>query len=508
MTSGINRRDFLRVAGLLPLSLAAPRWTRRLSGAAGQQNVVVVVFDAFSAYNISLYGYQRETTPNLMRLARRAVVYHNHYAGSNFTTSGTASLLTGTLPWTHRAIKGDGEVAASFVARSFFDAFDDYYRLAYTHNPWAFTILDQFAEHIDELIPKQKLYLRSYDGFLYDLFNTDEDIASLSWARNVGIEDRYAYSLFMSHIDKALRERTYTRIRQDYPLGLPLLANGTPFLLGQAIDWIVRRLAAISPPFFGYFHFLPPHAPYRPPAQFATHFMDDGLLPLQKPVDIFAADTTHQPALTSRLQYDQFVLHVDDQFARFYRQLERSGLLDNTWLILTSDHGEMFERGIVGHGSDALYQPLMRIPLMIFEPGRQQGLDVHAPTSAVDLLPTLARLTGHAIPAWAEGTLLPPYAAGQPDPDRAIYAARATHNKPNAPLSVASTMLVKGSHKLLYYFGYPALGHGEKVQLYDVSADPEEMNDLSGAEKEFTGALLQQLKAQIALVNKPYLGQG
>ena len=74
MTSQINRRDFLRLAGLLPMSLAAPRWTRRLSGPGGQQNVVIVVFDAFSAYNISLYGYQRENTPNLARLAKRARV--------------------------------------------------------------------------------------------------------------------------------------------------------------------------------------------------------------------------------------------------------------------------------------------------------------------------------------------------------------------------------------------------------------------------------------------------
>ena len=492
------------MAGLLPLSLAAPRWTRTLSGTAGQQNVVIVVFDAFSAYNISLYGYQRETTPNLRRLSKRAIVYHNHYAGSNFTTSGTASLLTGTIPWTHRAIKGDGEVASEFVERTLFAAFDDYYRLAYTHNPWAFTLLDQFAEQIDDLIPKQKLYLRSYDSFLYDFFNTDEDIASVSWARNVGIEDQYAYSLFLSHIDKVLREKEYSRIRRDYPLGLPLLANGMPFLLAQAIDWIANRLTAISQPFFGYFHFLPPHAPYRPPAEFVTRFAGDGYHPPDKPADVFAADQIHEPVPAARMHYDQFILHADEEFGRFYDRLERSGLLENTWLVLTSDHGEMFERGIVGHGSDALYQPLMCIPLMIFEPGRQQGMEIQALTSAVDLLPTLAHLTGHAIPSWAEGVLLPPYASGQPDANRVVYAARATRNKPTAPLTVASTMLVKGDYKLHYYFGYPALHGSPKVQLYNVRADAEEMKDLSSTEKDIAAALLGELKTKIADVNRPY----
>ncbi len=100
----------------------------------------------------------------MKRLAKRAIVYHNHYAGSNFTTSGTASLLTGALPWTHRAIRTNGRVAQSFIRRTIFDAFQDYYRIAYTHNDWAFTLLDQFRNEIDELVARQKLMLQSYDS--------------------------------------------------------------------------------------------------------------------------------------------------------------------------------------------------------------------------------------------------------------------------------------------------------------------------------------------------------
>src|SRR5512141_942474 len=129
--AALNRRDFLKLAGMLPMSLAAPRWTRRLSGTSSQpQNVIIVVFDAWSGSNVSLYGYPRETTPNLARLSKRAVVYHNHYAGSSFTTSGTASILTGTYPWTHRALLGQGKMAQSFVDRSIFSVFDDYYRIS------------------------------------------------------------------------------------------------------------------------------------------------------------------------------------------------------------------------------------------------------------------------------------------------------------------------------------------------------------------------------------------
>ncbi len=184
MSGRINRRDFLKLTGLLPLSMAVPAVTRVITRSEATQtraqNVIVVVFDAFSAYNISLYGYQRETTPNLARLAKKAIVYHDHFAGSNFTTSGTASLLTGTLPWTHRAIRPDGQVAAPFVTRNIFGAFQDYYRLAYTHNGWAYTLLRQMQRETDELIPREKLLLSSYDNFIESLFRNDDDIASVS----------------------------------------------------------------------------------------------------------------------------------------------------------------------------------------------------------------------------------------------------------------------------------------------------------------------------------------
>lgn len=505
MNSHISRRDFLRLAGLLPLTFAAPQWTRKLSGVMGQKNVIVIVFDAFSASNISLYGYQRETTPNLARWAERAIVYHNHFAASNFTTSGTASLLTGVLPWSHRALADNGKVAEPFVNRTAFHAFEDYYRIAYTHNPWAFTLLDEFGNEIDDLVAREKLYLKSYDDFVSELFSVDEDIASVSWVRDMKSQDGYAYSLFLSHVDTQLQKMWYAGLGHEYPFGLPCRAIGNYFLLEQAVDWIAHELSVIAQPFFGYFHFLPPHSPYRPPREFMNRFEQDNYRPIEKPVDVFVAQQSDRSTSKSRLRYDEFVLYADREFGRFCDQLERSGLLDNTWVILTSDHGEMFERGIIGHSSDTLYQPLLRIPLMILEPGRQQRLDVHTPTSAVDVVPTLAHVTGHAIPSWTEGIVLPPYASADPDPSRSLYALRATRNDPAAPLTVASTMLVKGRYKMMYYFGYPELAVPELVKLYDIQADPEEMNDLVLVQRDAATALLTELKAKLADVNRPYL---
>jgi arylsulfatase A-like enzyme len=82
---------------------------------------------------------------------------------------------------------------------------------------------------------------------------------------------------------------------------------------------------------------------------------------------------------------------------------------------------------------------------------------------------------------------------------------RAAKNGPQAPLSRASTVLVKGRYKLLYFFGYRERGIDELVKLYDVEADPEELVDLSASQKDIASELLGELKAKLLQVNLPYM---
>lgn len=510
MPSSFNRRDFLKLGGLLPAGLAAPSVGRLLhpgSLASGdRQNVIVVVFDAFSALNISLYGYSRDTMPNLARLASRAVVYHNHFAGSNFTTSGTASLLTGTRPWTHRALLPNGTVATRFVTRNMFTAFRDYYRLAYTHNGWAYTLLRQLERQMDELIPREKLLLASYDTFIESLFANDEDIATVSWARDMRIADEgFAYSLFLSHLYKVLQEGKIANLEPLFPRGIPTTGSDNGFLLEQAVDFLANTLKSVPKPFFAYFHFLPPHFPYHTSLEFYNHFRNDGYLPVEKPRDVFAPGRIGTSLLRQRTEYDEFILYVDQQFGRLYNELEASGLLDDSWIVFTSDHGEMFERGIMAHSTNALYEPVIRIPLLIFEPGRQRGVDITTPTVAEDVLPTLTHVTGQPMPDWTEGVVLPPYNASSPDPNRGIYIVRAHNNDPALPLTQASVSLVRPPYKLLSYFGYQEDGIADFKRLYNLQADPEEMTDLIDTQKDVADELSAEMQAALTAADKPFL---
>ncbi len=513
MKAPVNRRDFLRIAGLLPLGVATPHWMRRLSvpaaASAGEKNVIIVVLDAFSAYNISLFGYRRETAPNFVRLAKRAIVYYNHFAGSNFTTSGTATLLTGTLPWTHRAIEDDGTVADALVKHNIFNVFQGYHRIAFTHNSWVFTLLNQFGHDLEELIPRAKLFLESYNGFVDTLFFRDDDAATVSWARDIKLQDGYSYSLFLSHLYNLLRSTESAQFAAEFPLGIPVDGGSNTFTLEQATTWLQDHLRIIPQPFLAYFHYLPPHAPYRTSIEFYHHFAHDDLKPIEKPIDVFAYPGASNDSLSERTQYDEFILYADKAFGDLFDSLEKSGLLENSWVVLTSDHGEMFERGIIGHGNPTLYQPVIRVPLLIFEPGRQVGTDIYTTTSAADLLPTLAHVTGRPVPDWTEGMVLPPFAASGASSGQAsgrnIYAVYARKNGQFAPLIHASTTLIKDRYKLIYSTGYPGIPAEGLVKLYDIQADPEELVDLIDTQNGVATELLGELKSKLAQVNQPYL---
>ena len=523
MINQVTRRDFLKLAGLLPISITAPRFMSSLEhpGDAKNkpQNVLVIVFDAWSAYHVSLYGYPRDTMPNLAKLADRAVVYHNHYAGGNYTTPGTASLLTGTHPWRHRAFQPGGKIPEALVPENIFSAFENHYRLTYSHNLWANLLLRQFKDNLDQYISKKKYFLtgdgsNANQGFFLDsntfiptLFENDEDIALVSWIRAMEKkEDGYAYSLFLSPLYEQYRNnyqsKQFAEIEALFPRGIPK-DDYDKFLLEHAIDAIGELLTVTPQPFMGYFHFWPPHAPYNTHKDFYGRFKQDGFEPVSKPLDLFGDNA---PKTKNRTEYDEYILYVDKEFGRFYDQLEAGGLLENTWIVLTSDHGEMFERGIEGHRTPVLYEPVVRVPLIVFEPGRESRTDIFANTSAVDILPTLLHVTGQEPADWTEGVVLSPFDGEEPNPERNVYVVQAEKSEQLGPLTIATLSIRKGDYKLVYFFGYEELGvSGERIELYNIKDDPEELNDLYQIENEIGLELLNELKAKSEEVNAPYL---
>jgi len=271
------------------------------------------------------------------------------------------------------------------------------------------------------------------------------------------------------------------------------------------VDWLKNEIGRFPQPYLGYFHFMPPHGPSATHKDFFRAFARDGYQPQPKPPDVLARKSLTEPELQrKRIAYDEFILYVDREFGRLFDYLEASGVLEDTWVVVTSDHGELFERGFHGHVTPMLYEAVVRVPLLIFEPGRTARTDIKVPTSAVDLLPTLLHVSGQPAAVWTEGHVLPPYAAA--DDPHPIFALYAKGNEPSAPLSHATAMIVRGGHKLTYYFGFDELGDGvERIELYDVESDPEELRNLYAARNEAGAELLVELQKKLSEVNQPFL---
>ena len=492
-----TRRDFLKLASLLPLAtLRAPQ---RLPGAHSghTKNILILVFDAWTSKNIQIFGYPRETMPNLARIAERAIVYHNHHATSDFTTPGTASLLTGTLPWTHRALHVNGRVIRSRAEANIFNLFPGHYSIAYSHNVLVNTLLDQMLSNnaLDEHVPFHEMML--YSDWVERIFEQDSDLASVSRYFALDSENALTNALFFPQLAESLEARALRGLRAQYdhlfPLGLPRSTRNTHYILETAREWLDANLSALPRPFLGYFHFLPPHDPYRPRADFVDRF-DDGVEFIDKPQHILSENLPRRRVKAFRQRYDEFMAYTDDEFAKIFAAIEASGMLEDTILVLTSDHGEIFERQMAHHGTNTFHEPIIRVPLMIFSPDQAEGLNIHAPTTAVDVLPTLLHLSEEPLPNWVEGQVLPPFAAE--DQGRSLFAVAAKNNSTAQPLTHYTGAIVRDGYKLTAYEGYAELPDGQPhYELYDVANDPEELENLAesrpGLVAELRDALLE-----------------
>lgn len=499
----MRRRDFLKAATLLPLAfLTNHQGVRGRSG--DDPNILILVFDALSASNMSLYGYPRPTTPNMERFAQRATIYHKHYAGGNFTSPGTASLLTGTYPWMHRAFHHGGTVAEAHQDKNLFSVFADagYETIAYTQNLWADLQLFQFRNDIARHLDPGEFCL--VDGPFYDrLFPADANAAYR------GIEDlavqrsNMPSSLFLSLADRMRIFASEKVVNQEYgdryPWGVPAFFK-LFFRLEDAVDGIQRVIGQAARPFLSYFHLLPPHDPYNPRREFIGLFDDEVEFPEKEP-HFFSQGIPHDELVRRRQAYDEYIAYCDAELGRLLDDMEQLGFLDDTYVVITSDHGELFERGIHAHDTPVLYEPLVHIPLMILAPGQEGRQDIRGLTSCIDVLPTLLHLAGQRVPPWSEGWVLPPFDAGTIDDERAIYAVEAKSNPKQAALTKATVSLHRGRHKLVHYRGYGE--YDVEYELYDLENDPGEQQNLYAPEDPVSREMQEMVERKLETVNSP-----
>jgi len=490
----LNRRDFLKLAALALPAAAFAKPLSRLSmpGAANASlpNVIVLVFDALTARNLSAYGYPRKTSPNFERFAERATIFHNYNSAGNYTVPGVASLLTGMYPWTHRAVNHSGLVRRDMLDRNIFALLgDQYHRIGFAQNGWASFILTQFKKDLDAYLSPAEFSLLAH--IIGDKF-PDTSLAYRALDDFMFKMERSPSSLVFGALERTILYEQAKKIpARDYPRGIPKTgAYPVYFLLEDVLAGLVKMFSEAKSPSFSYIHLFPPHAPYSPLRQFYGKFWNDNYFPPSKPQHKLSDGQDERKVYIGRLSYDEYVATLDYEFGRFLDALDASGVLDNSYLIVTSDHGEMFERGDKGHDTPLLYDPVIHSPLIISAPGQRARRDVYAPVNSVDILPTLLHLAGKPIPDWCEGEILPGF-GGEENYERATFSVEAKLNPAFAPFQIATISMRKRQYKLIYYKGY--FGGEDWFELYNLEDDLEELVNLFDSEKSIAAQMKDEL---------------
>jgi arylsulfatase A-like enzyme len=325
-------------------------------------DVILIVVDTLRADRVGSSGGPPGLTPFLDELAASGVVFRTAYSTTSWTNPAIASLFTSRYPSQHHVVRFDSRLPADEVTLAERFAAEHYRRVGVVGN---FRLTEDlgFGQGFDAWFPVM-----------------------------IGLKPR------ARHITQDV-VRFYDRHLAPYPWS----------------RWTRH-------PLFLYLHFMDPHAPYDPPPAARAGRVGPPP-PGTNEAEVVARlmNVDHWNQLSQRdvaylaSLYDAEIAGLDTQLARLFRRLRRRGLLENTIVVVTADHGEEFrDHGSLQHGT-ALFEESVRVPLIMAGPGLPAGRVVADEVSIVDVAPTLLALVGAAPEPRFEGRSLLPLISGQPE---------------------------------------------------------------------------------------------
>lgn len=367
-------------------------------------NILFITLDQFRADCLSAAGHPLARTPNLDRLAAEGVRFARHYSQAAPCSPGRASLYTGTYMLNHRVVAN-----GTPLDRRLDNVAHAARRAGYV--PTLFGYTDQAVDPRDVEGPDDPR-LKSWEGVLPGFevglnFATHDPGVWVRWLRDLGHEVPDDYEGAVGG-------------EPGRPAEHSLSAYHTDVLL----DWIGRQ----DGPWFAHLSQLRPHPPYAAAGHFANLYD-----PADMPAPVAPAAERHRlheglmrtlgapddPAEMAAIkaQYLGMVAEVDHQLGRLWAALEASGQWDDTFVVVTADHGEQLgDHGLIQKAG--YFEQSYAIPCIVRDPGRPQahGRVVDRFTENVDLLPTLCEAMGIPVPAQCDGLPLTPFLEGQDPP--------------------------------------------------------------------------------------------
>ena len=361
---------------------------------AKPKKAVVVLLDSLNRHMLGCYGGKEFETPNLDRLARRALKFNNHYTGSLPCMPARHDILVGAMDFLWRpwgSIELWERPITYYLRRNGVPTqlFSDHPHLFETGGENYHT--DFFAWD----------YTRGHEG---DPWKTREDP---SWLGAPALPAKAKYPASKGKLVYDL-SRTWFKEELDFP---------GPKTMQSTADWLRTNGNSLDE-FLVFVDEFDPHEPFDTPKPWANKYDPDweGDLLIWPP---YAIDGVENGVIDARqgqhirANYGSKLSMIDHWFGKILDQMDNSDLWDDTMFILCTDHGHYLgEKDIWGKPRVPQYETLGHTPLMIAAPGIAPG-EIDALTTNVDIHATLADLFGLEIEHRTHGKSLLPLIYGE-----------------------------------------------------------------------------------------------
>jgi len=437
-------------------------------------NLIMISLSNVSAEHMSLYGYERLTTPYLDAWVEDtdAVVFENAFAQTSWTLPVATSLFTSLYPYSHK-------------------------------------IMDRFVSNLlDESIQTLPEILR------------DEGYKTAAFVGGLDYDNSFGHMRGFEEYQEAMEaeEGAYNHAA--------LLFSGFGPSLAKGLEWIENNS---EEKFFVFLHGYDTHCPFDPPAETKGTFSDgaregisvDNTICLRgfadsqsgtyeayyyKPGEVEKVTLTKGDIMYLGDLYDEEVFALDKLVGTFLDKLEQA-VIDNTIIIVFSDHGEMFAKhgrfGRAGGVRGTLYDEVVHVPLVMKVP-KQEGKRVSGLVQMIDIMPTLLDVLGVPQPADLQGANLVPLVLGQRDEiNQYVFTGSEFGTQEGRIIWDAYTIqsinesVRSREWKLIYEseIGSEEGRTNETYELYNLQDDPDELHNLIDEELPEAARLKEVLKA-------------
>ena len=420
-----------------------PRYEVGENGGVGP-SVLVLILDTVRADHLSIYGYHRETTPELARFLEdhpEAVLYDMAFAPGTWTLPSHASLFTGLLPSEHGAHEGIMYGQGGDPRRPHLKA----------------------EETLAELAKRNG-------------YRTAAVLSNTVSLRASGMRRGFDW------VFKPLKESRMELLGEDLRRRLVPMVYSHVSKAGPSVyrvnELILRFIDSEDSPFLVFGNYSEAHIPYAPRPPFSGEYTEADIPNWGPPEYGQSAELIEY--LEGR--YDEEILALDSGLGELFDELDQRGIFDRAWVIITSDHGEAFgEHGLTEHGT-AVYNEVTRIPLIV-SPPKGQSLD--GTTEAVSLVDVTA-LASMLIDNTKLGVGRDLRQANEQSVVRMEYFGNPVKLLDHGPLAAQPGRAVAIGHRKL-------LMQGDREELYLLSEDPLEENNRHDEMADSVAALTPEL---------------